>query len=47
MNCRFENITLFAICVLILAAIGCAAHTIKHDQGVEDFYSPSLVEPVL
>ena len=42
MNCRYENITLMVIWVLILAVIGCAAHTIKHDQGVEDFYSPWL-----
>ena len=42
MNRRFEYIALFAIHVLILAVIGCATHTIEHDQGVEAFYSPWL-----
>ena len=42
MNRRFEYIALFTICVLILAAIGCATHTIEHDQSVEEFYSPWL-----
>ena len=42
MNRRFDYIALFAICVLILAVIGCATHTIEHDQSVEEFYSPWL-----
>ena len=42
MSRRFENITLFAICVLILAVLGCATHTSKHDKIVEDFYNPWL-----
>ena len=42
MNRRFEYIALFAICVLILAVIGCAIHTRKHDQRVEKFYRPWL-----
>ena len=42
MNRRFEYIALFAICVLILTVNGCATHTIEHDRGVEDFYSPWL-----
>ena len=42
MNCRLEHITLFVVCMLILAVIGCASHTIEHDKGVEAFYSPWL-----
>ena len=40
MNRRFEYTTLFIVCVVILAVIGCATHTIEHDQDVEAFYSP-------
>ena len=40
MNRGFEYITPFIICVLVFAVIGCATHTIEHDQNVEAFYSP-------
>ncbi len=42
MNCRFEYTVLFIICMLIFSVIGCATHTVEHDQGVETFYSPWL-----
>ena len=42
MNCRFEYTALPITCVLILTVIGCATHTVEHDQGVETFYSPWL-----
>ena len=42
MNRRFGYTTLFIICVVILAVIGCATHTIEHDQDVQTFYSPWL-----
>ena len=42
MNPRCEYMILFVISVLIFAVIGCATHTIQHDQDVEAFYSPWL-----
>ena len=42
MNPRCEYMILFVICVLTFAVIGCATHTIQHDQDVEAFYSPWL-----
>lgn len=42
MNRGFEYIPLFVICVLTFVVIGCATHTIQHDQDVEDFFSPWL-----
>lgn len=42
MNCRYEYMTLFIFCMFILAVIGCATHTIEHDQDVEALYSPWL-----
>ena len=42
MNCRFEYTALFVICGLIFSVIGCATHTVEHDQGVETFYNPWL-----
>ena len=41
MNSRYEYITLFIFCLFALAVIGCATHTIEHDQDVEALYSPS------
>ncbi len=46
MNHEFEYTTMSIICVLILAVVGCATHTIEHDQGVETFYSPWLDQSV-
>ena len=45
MNRSFEHMTLAVIYVLILAVIGCATHTVEHDQNVEAFYSPWLDQP--
>ena len=42
MNRRYEYMTLFICCVFTLTVIGCATHTIEHDQDVKAFYSPWL-----
>ena len=42
MNRRFERISLFVLCVLILTVTGCATHTVVHDQNIEASYSPWL-----
>ena len=42
MNRRFEGISLFVLCVLILTVTGCATHTVVHDQNVEVSYNPWL-----
>lgn len=42
MNPKFAYMTLFIICVLTLAVIGCATHTIEHGKEVEAFYNPWL-----
>ena len=42
MNCRYGYMTLFIFGTFALTVIGCATHTIEHDQNVEAFYSPWL-----